>query len=72
MKISIDDFGSGYLSFGYLQKYPINILKINRAFITGISSKKDCAALVKCILTLAQHLQSDVAAEGVETKSDLY
>ncbi|VEF47945.1 diguanylate cyclase/phosphodiesterase [Bacillus freudenreichii] len=71
VKISIDDFGTGYSSFGYLQKYPINILKIDKSFITGISNNKDSAAIVKCILALAQHLQLDVVAEGVETKSDL-
>lgn len=71
VKISIDDFGTGYSSFGYLQKYPINILKIDKSFITGISNNKENAAIVKCILSLAQHLFLDVVAEGVETKADL-
>lgn len=71
VKISIDDFGTGYSSFGYLQKYPINILKIDKSFISGIATNKGNAAIVQCILTLAQHLDLKVVAEGVETKADL-
>ncbi|GIN89475.1 hypothetical protein J6TS1_23680 [Siminovitchia terrae] len=71
VKISIDDFGTGYSSFGYLQKYPINILKIDKSFISGIATNKENAAIVQCILSLAQHLNLKVVAEGVETKADL-
>lgn len=71
VKIAIDDFGLGYSSFGYLQKYPIDVLKIDKSFITGISSNKENAAIVNCILTLAEQLTLEVVAEGVETESDL-
>ncbi len=67
-KISIDDFGTGYSSLGYLNRFPINYLKIDRSFIQHITSLSDKQAIVESIILMAHRLQLKVVAEGVETK----
>jgi diguanylate cyclase (GGDEF)-like protein/PAS domain S-box-containing protein len=64
--LAIDDFGTGYSSLGYLQRYPIEILKVHRAFIAELGRHPDEAALAKAILQLAHHLGMKTIAEGVE------
>ncbi len=66
--ICIDDFGTGYSSMTYLQKIPINKLKIDKSFIDNITSDKDSASITGAIVALAHNLQLIVVAEGVETK----
>lgn len=68
MKIAIDDFGTGYSSLSYLKDLPITTLKIDRKFIAGLPTEKIDVALVKTIITLADSLDLDVIAEGVETQ----
>ncbi len=67
LKISIDDFGSGYSSLWYLKNLPIDRLKIDRAFVADIARSASDAAIVKTIITLAQNLNLKTIAEGVET-----
>ena len=67
LKISIDDFGSGYSSLSYLKNLPIDRLKIDRAFVADIAHSASDAAIVKTIITLAQNLNLKTIAEGVET-----
>ena len=67
--ISVDDFGTGYSSLAYLQRFPVDALKIDRFFISRIDHDPKTAALVKGIVSLAHALGLDTIAEGVETES---
>jgi len=71
VNLSIDDFGTGYSSLSYLKKLPINTLKIDRSFITGIPTDKDDIQIASTIVTMAHGLNLDVVAEGIETKEQL-
>jgi EAL domain-containing protein (putative c-di-GMP-specific phosphodiesterase class I) len=67
VSLSIDDFGTGYSSFAYLNRYPVEAIKIDRSFIRDIVSNPDAAELVKAIISMARNLHLEVVAEGVET-----
>ena len=64
---SLDDFGTGYSSFAHLQQLPISTLKIDKAFIQGVTDNPDDAEIVRAIIHLAHNLRKDVVAEGAET-----
>ncbi|MES1975960.1 MAG: bifunctional diguanylate cyclase/phosphodiesterase [Pseudomonadota bacterium] len=65
--LAMDDFGTGYSNLAYLQKLPIDILKIDRSFVTGMLADRDKIAIVRAILSLAQALGMKTTAEGIET-----
>ncbi len=65
--IAMDDFGTGYSNLSYLQKLPIDVLKMDRSFVTGMLADRDKIAIVRAILSLAQALGMRTTAEGVET-----
>ncbi len=67
VQIAIDDFGTGYSSLSYLKRFPIDTLKMDRAFVGDITTSEDSAVLSTVILTLAEALGMAVVAEGVET-----
>jgi diguanylate cyclase (GGDEF)-like protein/PAS domain S-box-containing protein len=69
--LSIDDFGTGYSSLSYLQRYPFDVLKIDRAFIDGVVVDPETAALARAIIVMAQSLDLKVIAEGVEGPDQL-
>ena len=71
MKISIDDFGTGYSSLNLLKRFPISSVKIDRSFIRDITTDTDAAGIIKAIITMAHSMGLRVAAEGVETESQL-
>ncbi|MCZ2257372.1 putative bifunctional diguanylate cyclase/phosphodiesterase [Sporosarcina sp. G11-34] len=71
VKIAIDDFGTGYSSLSYLKKYPVDVLKIDKSFIRNVANNKENKVIVNSILSIAEHFNLEVVAEGVETKSDL-
>jgi len=68
IKIAIDDFGTGYSALGYLNKFPISQVKIDRSFVNDICSDEKDALLVKAIIAMAHSLNKELVAEGIETK----
>ncbi|WP_010171202.1 putative bifunctional diguanylate cyclase/phosphodiesterase [Bacillus coahuilensis] len=72
VNVSIDDFGTGHSSLSYLQLLGIKHIKIDRSFIDGIVENSKSKEIVKAILSIAQHLQLNVTAEGIETKEQLH
>ncbi len=71
IKISVDDFGSGYSSLSHIKKLPIDTLKIDKTFIEEIDSELNDVAIVSTIITLAKNLNLKVIAEGVENEMQL-
>lgn len=65
--LAMDDFGTGYSNLAYLQKLPIDVLKMDRSFVTGMLADRDKIAIVRAILSLAQALGMRTTAEGIET-----
>jgi EAL domain-containing protein (putative c-di-GMP-specific phosphodiesterase class I) len=65
--VAMDDFGTGFSNLASLQKLPIDVLKIDRSFVTGMLEDSDKVALVRAILSLAQALGMTTTAEGIES-----
>lgn len=68
VQLAIDDFGTGYSSINYLQRYPVDYLKIDRSFLNEAPDNRIQVALLDALLRVARALDIDVIAEGVETK----
>ncbi|MDL0430844.1 EAL domain-containing protein [Marinobacter sp. TBZ242] len=69
--LAIDDFGVGYSSLGYLRDFPVDLLKIDRSFITEVTRRHDDAVITRAVINLAHNLGIQVVAEGVETPEQL-
>jgi EAL domain-containing protein (putative c-di-GMP-specific phosphodiesterase class I) len=67
VRLAIDDFGTGYSSLSYLRELPIDVLKIDKSFVDGITASQQRLALVKAIVAIAGTLDIAVVAEGIET-----
>jgi EAL domain-containing protein (putative c-di-GMP-specific phosphodiesterase class I) len=71
VKLAVDDFGTGYSSLSHLRKLPVDVLKVDRAFVTGLGTSREDAAIVHLVVMLAQALGLETVAEGVETEAQL-
>ena len=72
VRIAIDDFGTGYSSLSFLQRFPIHRLKIDKSFVNNIAKDQNSRTLVKTIIAMAESLDLEVVAEGVETVQQLH
>jgi EAL domain-containing protein (putative c-di-GMP-specific phosphodiesterase class I) len=71
IQLHLDDFGTGYSSLSYLHHFPFSALKIDRSFVTNIGANGENLEIVQAIISLAQSLNIDVIAEGIETIEQL-
>jgi len=71
VRVAIDDFGTGYSSLSYLRELPVDVLKIDRTFVTGLPSSEANGAIVAAAIELAHRLALTVVAEGVEEEAEL-
>jgi diguanylate cyclase (GGDEF)-like protein/PAS domain S-box-containing protein len=71
VRLVLDDFGTGWSSLGYLKRFPLDGLKLDREFVDGLGTKAEDTAIAAAVLSMAQALELDVIAEGVETDTQL-
>ena len=71
VKVALDDFGVGYSSLGYLQRFPFDKIKIDRSFVADLASHEESRAVVKAVIELGHALNMRITAEGVETQEQL-
>ncbi|MEP0521807.1 MAG: EAL domain-containing protein [Hyphomicrobiales bacterium] len=72
IQLALDDFGTGYSSLGYLNRFPFDILKIDRMFVSNAHSNAEKQKMLRVVVSLAKGLDLKVTAEGVETKDELH
>lgn len=68
VRIALDDFGTGYSSLSYLTQFPVDKIKIDRAFVRDLTSRPECLTVIEAIMVIARDLHIDVTVEGVETE----
>jgi diguanylate cyclase (GGDEF)-like protein len=71
VRIAIDDFGTGYSSLAHLQKFPVDALKIDRSFISGLNQNKEGETLIRTLVQLGKALSIETFAEGIEQQQEL-
>jgi EAL domain-containing protein (putative c-di-GMP-specific phosphodiesterase class I) len=67
VKIALDDFGTGYASLSHLNQFPVDVIKIDRSFVSDIGLEQEHAAIAEAVITLGRKLGMEVVAEGIET-----
>ena len=71
VRIAIDDFGTGHSALNYLKCFPIDIVKIDRSFVSDLTSNLSDAEIASTVISMAHNLSLQVVAEGVETEEQL-
>jgi diguanylate cyclase (GGDEF)-like protein len=71
VRLAIDDFGTGYSCLSYLRRFPLDVLKIDRSFVSDLDTSGDAQAICGAILSIAHRLSLDAVAEGIETEQQL-
>ena len=71
VNVSMDDFGTGYSSLSYLTRFPLDCLKVDRAFVTNLPDDRDASAVARAIISMAQNLSLKIVAEGIETENQV-
>jgi EAL domain-containing protein (putative c-di-GMP-specific phosphodiesterase class I) len=71
VRIAIDDFGTGYSSLAHLQQFPVDALKIDRSFISGLKHNKEGETLIRTLVQLGKALSIETFAEGIEQHQEL-
>jgi EAL domain-containing protein (putative c-di-GMP-specific phosphodiesterase class I) len=71
VRLALDDFGQGYSSLGYLKRFPLDNVKIDRSFVDGLVASAEDQAIVRSVVMLAREMHMTVTAEGIETPEQL-
>jgi EAL domain-containing protein (putative c-di-GMP-specific phosphodiesterase class I) len=71
VRLSLDDFGTGHSSLSHLKHHPIDVVKIDRSFVSGVTENPEDAAIVTAVIAMARSLGLEVVAEGVERAEHL-
>jgi len=71
VRLAIDEFGAGYSCLKYLREFPLDVLKIDRSFVSDVDSHKDAQVLCSAILSIAQRLSLDAVADGIESEGQV-
>jgi EAL domain-containing protein (putative c-di-GMP-specific phosphodiesterase class I) len=71
VRVAVDDFGTGYSSLAHLQRFPVDALKIDRSFISGLKHNKEGETLIHTLVQLGKALSIETFAEGIEQEQEL-
>jgi EAL domain-containing protein (putative c-di-GMP-specific phosphodiesterase class I) len=67
VSIAIDDFGTGYSNLGYLKRFPVDMLKVDKSFVDGLGENQEATAIVEAVVSLSRAMGMQTIAEGIET-----